>query len=254
MSKTLLEQMLEHVINEDKEQAQELFHQYVVEKSREIYESLIEDDFELEESDELEFDDSEEADLGGDATDDLADELDAEVESDEGGDEVEDMFDDLESIVDELQAKFNELSGGESDEEEFDLNDSDDEEIDLDDSDDEEIDLDDSDDEEVVREYVEKVSPKMGDHGDNTKSTVAGKNDMGGTAKNIAQGGASKGEGTKGGLAAPSAKEDNAGNVNKPGGKAGVKHLKSQPGHGAEKKGSGDMGDKSAQSIFRGRR
>jgi hypothetical protein len=56
-------------------------------------------------------------------------------------------------------------------------------------------------DESIVREYVEKV----GDHGQkseggevgagksasiNAKSTVAGKNDMGGTAANIAKGGA----------------------------------------------------------------
>lgn len=248
MSKTLLEQMLEHVINENKEQAQELFHQYVVEKSREIYEGLIEADMEDVDNES----DDEEFDLGGDATDDLADELDDEVDSDDSSDDVEDMFDDLESIVDELQAKFNELSGDESDDEELDL---DEDELELDD---ESVELnpemDDDSDEEMVREYVEKVVPKMGDHGANTKSTVAGKNDMGGTAKNIAQGEPSSSESTKGGLADPSAKEHDAGNVNKPGGKAGVKHLKSQPGHGAEKKGSGDMGDKSAQSIFRGRR
>jgi hypothetical protein len=77
---------------------------------------------------------------------------------------------------------------------------------------------------------------------------------MGGTSANIVSGGESKGEGTKGGLAAPTTKEDNAGNVNVPGGKAGVKHLSKEPGHGAEKKATGDNGDKSAQSLFRGRR
>jgi hypothetical protein len=92
-----------------------------------------------------------------------------------------------------------------------------------------------------MREYVEKVTAKMGDNGANTKSTVAGKNDMGGTSANIAKGGESKGEGTKGGLAAPTTKEENAGNVNVPGGKAS-KSMKAEPkGHGAEKKGAGEQ-------------
>jgi hypothetical protein len=88
---------------------------------------------------------------------------------------------------------------------------------------------------EQMREYVEKVTAKMGDNGVNNKSTVAGKNDKGGTSANL-RGGESKGEGTKGGLAAPTPKEDNAGNVNVPGAKGATKTA-SQPGHGAEKKG-----------------
>ena len=44
---------------------------------------------------------------------------------------------------------------------------------------------------EEMREYVEKVTASMGDNGANTKSPVAGKNDMGGTAGKVmlAQGG-----------------------------------------------------------------
>ena len=68
-----------------------------------------------------------------------------------------------------------------------------------------------------MREYVEKVTAKMGDTGtDGTKSPVAGKNDMGGTSANIAKGGTGSESGT--GASAP--KEENAGNVNVPGGKA----------------------------------
>jgi hypothetical protein len=94
-----------------------------------------------------------------------------------------------------------------------------------------------------MREYVEKINATMGDNGANTKSTVAGKNDMGGTTANLG-GGESKGEGTKGGLADPSSKEDNAGNVNVPGAK-GASKLASKPGHGAEKKGKPEnAGDK----------
>jgi hypothetical protein len=44
------EQMLEYLINEDQEKAKELFHDIVVEKSREIYENLLQDDFEEEEA------------------------------------------------------------------------------------------------------------------------------------------------------------------------------------------------------------
>ena len=42
--KTTLEQMLEHLVNDDAAKAEELFHEYVVSKSREIYEDLIEEE------------------------------------------------------------------------------------------------------------------------------------------------------------------------------------------------------------------
>jgi hypothetical protein len=91
-----------------------------------------------------------------------------------------------------------------------------------------------------MREYVEKVNAKMGDNGANSKSIVAGKNDMGGTASNLVAGGEADSKGAGGGLASDSSKEENAGNVNVPGGKA-AKSLKNMPkGHGAEKKGAGD--------------
>jgi hypothetical protein len=41
-----IEAMLEKLVNEDKAGAEELFHEYVIEKSREIYENLLEDDLE----------------------------------------------------------------------------------------------------------------------------------------------------------------------------------------------------------------
>ena len=52
--------MLELLVNEDKEAAQELFHEIVVEKSRDIYESLLEADEEVDESDDEEVDGDEE--------------------------------------------------------------------------------------------------------------------------------------------------------------------------------------------------
>jgi hypothetical protein len=267
----LLQQMLEHLVNDDQAKAEELFHEYVVTASREIYESLIdseiaeeeekdEDDEEVDEASHKEEDEDDEKvdeefediaiegddempSMGGDPTDDLEGDLDAEMDDEEGGEKSEEeLFQDLDSIVDELQAKFDELKGGD------DMGDIDD----MGDMGDEK--MKDSMDLATVREYVEKVAPaKMGDNGVNAKSIVAGKNDMGGTTANIAKGGESKGEGTKGGLLNPAAKEDNAGNINVPGGKAGGAFSKKEPGHGAEKAGSKESAD-NKQSLFRGRR
>lgn len=278
------EQMLELLINEETEKAKELFHDIVVEKSREIYESLLESDFEQEETTEgmdeeptegmdeepYEAADDEEGgdepDMGGD-----------EESPDMGGDE-EDMSDeeqtdrilDLEDALEELKAEFEELmAGGGMDDEgdemgnlggdatddfmtdiedepkmdEFAFEEADEDlEEEADEDLEEEMD-DDSVEESMIREYVEKVATaKMGDDGANTKSIVAGKNDMGGTTANIVKGADGGKGGTQGGLANPSTKEDNAGNVNVPGAKAATK-LKSVPkGHGAEKKGTGDNG------------
>jgi hypothetical protein len=276
--KNTLAQMLEHLVNEDQQKAEELFHEYVVAKSREIYEGLIEseiaeeedkddedededveeaakdDDAEEDQVDEnfediaIEGDDEEGNDmgaLGGDETDDLEAELDAEGDDDEGEKDPEELFQDLDAIVDELQAKFDELSGG-SDEGDDEMGDEMKDDFDL----------------ETVREYVEKVAPaKMGDNGANTKSIVAGKNDMGGTAANIVRDDtANDGEvGKAGGQLKGSSlfkgkpTEDNAGNINVPGGKAGNAFSKKEPGHGAEKKGAGENAE-NKQSLFRGRR
>jgi hypothetical protein len=173
-----------------------------------------------------------------DPTDDLAGELGGDddmddMEDEEGDKSPEELFQDLDSIVDELQANFDAMGGDMGDDDMGDEPMKDEFEL------------------ETVREYVEKVAPaKMGDNGANAKSIVAGKNDMGGTTANIAKGGESKGEGTKGGLANPSAKEDNAGNINVPGGKAGSAFSKKEPGHGAEKKGAAEQADNKA-SLFR---
>jgi len=135
-----------------------------------------------------------------------------------GEGDIEDRVVDLEDALDDLRAEFEALMG--------------DEEGGMDDMGGDDMGgMDDMGGDEpedsFMREYVEKVgNPKHGDNGANTKSTVAGKNDMGGTTANIVKGGESTTGGTKGGLSNPSSKEDTAGNVNVPGGKAGVKHLK----------------------------
>ena len=161
------EEMLECLVNEDKVKAEELFHNIVVEKSREIYENLLEDDLDDEEVDET-----------------------SDEEVDEGSKQ--------------------ELSPTEQ-----------------------------------MREYVEKVAPaKMGDNGANTKSAVAGANNMGnGTASNLAQGADEKG------MKAASPKDIASGNVNVPGGKASKSMTTNAKGHGAEKKGQGDTAANKKSTI-----
>ena len=139
----------------------------------------------------------------------------------------------------------------------------------------EEGDMDDMDDEmkddfdlETVREYVEKVPAGHGaekkgaaEQADNKKSTIDNmKNDMGGTTANILSSKedagtmAGQGELKGSGLLKGKPQEENAGNINVPGGKAGGAFSTKQPGHGAEKKGAAEQADKSAGSLFRGRR
>lgn len=296
--KNILEQMLAHLVNEDQAKAEELFHDYVVSKSREIYENLIdseiaeemdeeEDEEEVDEAAEKEEDESEEDldenfediayeggdEMGGaDETGDLEGELDAEMGDEEGemGEKSEEeLFMDLDAIVDELQAKFDELKGGDGE----DMGDEmgDEEEGGNPFAKEEGMDL------ETVREYVEKVpaghgaEKKGGAEGGlvgtgnkgqgsatSAKSVVAGKNDMGGTTANILSGrngaeGSTTGPLKGNGLLKGTAKEDNAGNINVPGGKAGSAFSKKEPGHGAEKKGAAE-GSTDGQSLFRGRR
>jgi hypothetical protein len=130
------EQLIEFVINDEEAKAKELFHDIVVEKSREIYESLMEEE-EVEEG----------VENDGDAADDLItdveteeeglseeDDMDAEFddEAEQAGDDltkdiegahdnegdIEDRVVDLEDKLDELMAEFEAMMGGEGGEEE----------------------------------------------------------------------------------------------------------------------------------------
>ena len=81
---------------------------------------------------------------------------------------------------------------------------------------------------------------------------------MGGTTANILSGkngtpGSETGELKGSGLLKGKPTEDNAGNINVPGGKAGNAFSKKEPGHGAEKAGAKESAD-NKQSLFRGRR
>jgi len=268
--RTQFEAMLEALINEDQETAKEIFHNIVVAKSREIYEELLESDFSISEEEEEE--DMEEAfgeEEGGEEEAPADDEGSEEGEGGEdefGGDDMggeeegEDLSDDeqtdrildLEDALEELKAEFEQLMAGEESEPEHADMFGGDEMGAGDMGGDLESELDELG--QPVFEYVNKVSlPKHGDNGVNAKSIVAKKNDMGGTTANIVKGGTSETGGTKGGLLNPATKEDNAGNINKPGANAGKTAFKKrEPGHGAEKKGAAPQEDKSAGSPLNG--
>jgi hypothetical protein len=281
--KNLLEQMLERLVNDDKQKAEELFHEYVVSKSREIYETLIESEMEDDEE-EKEVDESSEEEKEEDEEDldenfediayeadkegpmgDMGDDLEGELDAgDEMGPEEnefadkdpEELFQDLDSIVGELQAKFDAMNGDEGGDMGGDMGD--DEEMK------DEFDL------ATVREYVEKVPAGHGaekkGQAEKADGSAGGmkfqKNDMGGTSANILSGkdgqdGGYPGAGStvKGSsLLKGKPQLQDGGNVNTPGAKNGNAFSTKEPGHGAEKAGSKESADKSAAGLFRGRR
>ena len=285
--KNLLSQMLESLVNDEQAKAEELFHEYVVAESREIYETLIEsemdDEEEVEEGAEEDKDEDEtveeafgdegsDDEFGGDATDDLEGEVDAggDMGDDEfGGDaeSEEEIMQDLGDIIDELQAKFDALTGSEEEQGEFGDEGEDEfgaaDEFGADEPEEEGFDL------ATVREYVEKVpaghgaeKKGQGEKGAENNGMKFQKNDMGGTASNILSGrnGAESGAVGAGGtikgssLAKGKPQLQDGGNVNAPGGNVGkTAFKKKEPGHGAEKKGAAE-GSTEAQSLFRGRR
>jgi len=196
------EQLIEYIINEETEKANELFHNLVVEKSREIYNDLV--------AEEMQDDMEEDDDQNMDATDDMMGDISADEEGmdqedgeegeddgdmdnmddgmgddDMGGEEgLEDRVVDLEDALDDLKAEFEKLmsdEGGETSHGDMGG-------------------MDGMPEEGFMREYVEKVATPGNTEGQgvgngsiggstNSRSTVAGKNDMGGSAKNLAQGG-----------------------------------------------------------------
>jgi len=249
------EQLIEHIINEDEAKARALFHSIVVEKSREIYESLMDEEYAEEDIggnevegliDEISADETNgigeggdeddlEMDLGDNDGEEGMDDMGAEMGMDDMGDEgdLEQKVMDLESELEALKAEFEQLMGDEGGDDDMggmDMGSDDDEEMpmaeaqhDDDEDDDEEMTESKEDEEEdeeeemtesvqrkplpktavdLMREYVEKISAPSnteftpvgtGAGGDkpagNTSNPLAGKNDMGGTAQNIAKGG-----------------------------------------------------------------
>ena len=185
------EQLMDLVINEDNDRANELFHEIVVERSREIFESIMaeemEDDDDMMESDGMEG-------MGGQVGD-LLDEINAEeagvteeeeddfdftdseedVEldgtedfGDEEGEEVEDAVIRIEDKLDQLMAEFEDIMGGGAD---ADFGGEEEMEFGADDGD-EEMEFGAEEDEEAMMEAVQlkKISVTHGDNGVQTKS------------------------------------------------------------------------------------
>lgn len=143
--RSLLEQAIVKLLNDEQEQAQQIFHRYMVEKARQIHESLREsEDADVEECwdddkkkmSEAYFTEDDLTDLEDDkdeaaedeaevdaAADDLADDMDVADEADADGEdkadrmdaiedetaEIEDQLDDLEDQLEKLTAEFEAL-------------------------------------------------------------------------------------------------------------------------------------------------
>lgn len=205
------EKLLDLLVNEQKDEAEKLFHEIVVEKSRSIYEGILADeeaetteesadnvdadevdeakhkDKKAKDKEEMKEDDAEEEpaestdetieEIGGDATDDLISDIEAEAEGmddmempgDEGDDEgeeeeeegeAEEMFEPLEKELDALKAEFAKMmdeKDEEPEEESF--------EPELDAVESEELEVEESESKDadtLIKEYSEMVSDGHG--------------------------------------------------------------------------------------------
>lgn len=130
MSKTVLEQALEHLLNKEEDKAAGLLHDYYVGIGRKVYEDIMADDVNLEdentledvadaveevEADLTEEGDDEPVDPEAAATADVAGELDAEPTAEPVAGDAADVADamvDVESALAKLKAEFEEMVSG----------------------------------------------------------------------------------------------------------------------------------------------
>ena len=204
MSKNQFEQLIEYVINDEDAKAQELFHQIVVSKSRQIYENLMQEDnamgmepteidtdmdegmmggsqtrdmmrdVEMEEEGMMEADDEDEEkmdfdDEAEDDGEDLTKDMEADNDMEMDDEEQTDRILDLEDKLDELMAQFEEMMGN------GDMGGMDDDGMDGGMSD-MEIDADEFETEGMMENITLKAAPKpvtSEPAGTNTKSTTA---------------------------------------------------------------------------------
>jgi hypothetical protein len=179
------ETLIDLIINENEEQARALFHDIVVEKSREIYEDIMSDEMDegmdpggqvgqmmdeiSAEEEGMTEEEDEEIDFDDEGDEDIIDiEADGEMDHSEEGEE--DRLVSIEDKLDQLMAEFEQIMGNGDD----DMDMGDDEMADADDEmamGDEEMAM--GDEEEAMMEAItlKKVSVTHGDNGQNTKST-----------------------------------------------------------------------------------
>ena len=177
------ETLIDLIINENEEQARALFHDIVVEKSREIYEDIMSDEMDegmdpggqvgqmmdeiSAEEEGMTEEEDEEIDFDDEGDEDIIDiEADGEMDHDEEGEE--DRLVSIEDKLDQLMAEFEQIMGNSDDEM------ADDEMADADDEmamGDDEMAM--GDEEGAMMEAItlKEVSVTHGDNGQNTKST-----------------------------------------------------------------------------------
>jgi hypothetical protein len=164
------EKLIEYIINDDDAKARALFHEIVVEKSRDIYESIMEEEQydegfggapQEEMMDEITMDETgmaedEEMDMMGDE-EPISGDDDMDMDMDMGGDDmagdgdIEDRVMDLETELDALKAEFEQLMGDEGDDMDSDMG----SDMDMDDMGDEES-MDDEDDMKMMEAEEEE--------------------------------------------------------------------------------------------------
>ena len=176
MDNKKFEQLIDLIINENEEQARALFHDIVVEKSREIYENMMNDEMDeqmggqvgqmmdeisAEESGVIEGEE-EEIDFDDEGDDEIID-IDSEEDMGDEGAEVEDRLVSIEDKLDQLMAEFEDIMA-DGDADEFDAGE---EEMDAG----EEMEMG-ADDEAAMMEAItlKKISVTHGDNGVQTKS------------------------------------------------------------------------------------
>ena len=187
MDNKKFETLIDLIINENEEQARALFHDIVVEKSREIYENMMHDEMEegmggqvgqmmdeisVEESGVIEGEDEEEIDFDDEGDDEIIDIEDDGMDMG-GEEELEDRVADIEDKLDQLMAEFEDIMSdedGEGDESDAEFDDGA-EEAGADLTHDMEQD---HDEEDAMMEAItlKKVSVTHGDNGSQTRSTV----------------------------------------------------------------------------------
>ena len=264
-----LEKVLEYVVNDEQTKASDLLHEVFVEKAKNIYENILDDEQPVEENleeqpdeddpealqDEIE---QEEVSLGEedddmdvaiepegeldpemvDAEEDMEDDL--GISDDEGGDEepsedLEDEVMDLKAQLADLQAEFEKLQSGDDAEEEMEPEIEDIEEPEVEETigepEAEEI-YDDLGESHDMKKANDNPNDPVGEDSGSSGSPVAKKGGSDPKASGASSsGGTSNPDGTSA-PSSPSAKEDNAGNRNVPGGSAGKQSKVAAPKKG----------------------
>jgi len=104
--KTKLEQVLEHLLADEQDKAKDLIHDFMVEKARDVYESLLDEEEAVEEETVEEAEESEE-----EAVEEAEESEEEAVEETVGGAESEDLLDEIEQEIDQEESSIEEVEG-----------------------------------------------------------------------------------------------------------------------------------------------